>query len=140
MADWLSILSEYPQHAIEYGCDMHIRNQPRKRPTPGDILRGAQAKLKRDAEYAPRRELPPPPKDVISPERAAEIMAEYGFDGNLAQIVKAFPMETDRATAAKKFGTPPPLGEFEYTQPGARPETVALVKRQRAGKEPPSCG
>lgn len=35
--DWVSSLIMFPQGAIDKACETYIRNQPRRRPTPGDI-------------------------------------------------------------------------------------------------------
>lgn len=35
--DWVEVLVDYSQDHIENACKTYMRNQPRKRPTPGDI-------------------------------------------------------------------------------------------------------
>lgn len=35
--DWVNALSEYSQSAIEHACETYLRDQPRRRPTPGEI-------------------------------------------------------------------------------------------------------
>lgn len=37
MGDWIDALHSFSQPAIEHACSLYLRNQPRRRPTPGDI-------------------------------------------------------------------------------------------------------
>lgn len=41
MTDWLSALDGMPRPAIEHACSGYLRDQPRRRPTPGDIRQRA---------------------------------------------------------------------------------------------------
>lgn len=36
--DWVEALSSRSRHAIEHACSSWLRDQPRRRPTPGDIM------------------------------------------------------------------------------------------------------
>lgn len=67
-----------PQRAIQNACIQYLRDEPRRKPTPGAIL-----ELTRAAAPPPRMvvaNFPPHPKpERISAERAAEIMNEVGF-------------------------------------------------------------
>ncbi len=36
--DWIAALLSKSQAAIRHGCETYLRDQPRRRPTPGDIL------------------------------------------------------------------------------------------------------
>lgn len=37
LEDWAEMLTPYSRQAIEYACTSYLRDQPRRRPTPGDI-------------------------------------------------------------------------------------------------------
>jgi hypothetical protein len=67
-----------PQRAIQNACVQYLRDEPRRKPTPGAIL-----ELTRAAAPPPRlivSHQPAPPKpERISAERANEIMNEVGF-------------------------------------------------------------
>lgn len=41
--DWVSLLSDFSQRAIEHACGSYLQDQPRRRPTPGDIIRRCEA-------------------------------------------------------------------------------------------------
>lgn len=41
--DWVAALIAFPRQAIEHACGAYLRDQPRRRPTPGDIRAKAQA-------------------------------------------------------------------------------------------------
>lgn len=51
--DWIEALDPFSQPAIEHACRTYIRDQPRRRPTPGDI-RGRAQGFGKDAS-APKR-------------------------------------------------------------------------------------
>ena len=76
--DWISALENYSPEEIQSACREYITGPDRARkPKPGDIrdiiLRGRQ-------RVAARQQRPVEPKrDVISAEKAAEIMASVGF-------------------------------------------------------------
>ncbi len=76
--DWVEVLAGMPQRAIQNACVQYLRDEPRRKPTPGAIL-----ELTRAAAPPPRlivSQAPPPPKpERISAERANEIMKEVGF-------------------------------------------------------------
>lgn len=42
MTDWIRLLHGMPRHAISTACDGYIRDQPRRRPSPGDIFNRAR--------------------------------------------------------------------------------------------------
>lgn len=126
IADWIEILSDppLPQEAIEHAAKMYLRNQPRKRPTPGEIRAMAEtwvyARLK-----AQRASLPPPPEPErpprVTPEQIEQIYREKVWDPRkrLAEtIIKRMPGVPARDPAEAR-----PL-----------PETLKLVRRQREGK------
>jgi hypothetical protein len=78
--DWADVLESLPQDAIQKACVQFLRDNPRKRPTPGAIYELARSHIpkperKRSASVvsiAPERER-------ISAERAAQIMRDAGF-------------------------------------------------------------
>ena len=77
-SDWVEVLAGMPQRAIQNACVQYLRDEPRRKPTPGAIL-----ELTRAAAPPPRMvvaNFPPLPKpERISGERANEIMSEIGF-------------------------------------------------------------
>lgn len=48
--DWIEALSPFSQPAIDNACRRYLHNQPRRRPTPGDIRAAAQAFGKNTSE------------------------------------------------------------------------------------------
>jgi len=68
-----------PQRAIQTACLQYLRDEPRRKPTPGAILA-----LARSAAPPPQRLVvayaaPPQKPERISGDRANEIMNEIGF-------------------------------------------------------------
>lgn len=43
MVDWIRLLSGLPKSSISAACDGYLRDQPRRRPTPGDIANRAKS-------------------------------------------------------------------------------------------------
>lgn len=77
--DWADILEGVPQAAIASACMKYLREEPRRKPTPGAIY-----KMARDAMPRPRvvsqivrPDIPEPPR--MTADRAAEITAQAGF-------------------------------------------------------------
>lgn len=67
-----------PRQAIQNACVQYLRDEPRRKPTPGAILeltRAAAPPPRLIVSHAP----PPPPPERISAERANAIMNEVGF-------------------------------------------------------------
>lgn len=77
LVDWIEALDGLPQWAIEEACRVYLRDQPRRRPTPGDIRQRALTFMARNAP--PALPTPEPERERITAARAAEIMAEFGF-------------------------------------------------------------
>lgn len=56
--DWVKALVGFPKQAIEFACEGYLRDQPRRRPTPGDIASRAggfelkQARARSDRQEA----------------------------------------------------------------------------------------
>lgn len=78
--DWADVLEGLPKDAIQSAAVKYLRENPRKRPTPGAIYEMAR-------EFLPRRPVRKsadvisivPEPERISAERAAQIMKEVGF-------------------------------------------------------------
>jgi len=76
--DWADILEGLPQDAISKACTSYLRSEPRRKPTPGAIYALARDFVPRPVIVA-RSPEPDIPRERMSAERAAEIMAEVGF-------------------------------------------------------------
>lgn len=75
--DWADILEGLPQDAISRACMAYLRNEPRRKPSPGAIYALAREMMPRPTVVPkPQQEAP---RERMSAERAAEIMAEVGF-------------------------------------------------------------
>lgn len=75
--DWADILEGLPQDAISRACMAYLRNEPRRKPSPGAIYALAREMMPRPTVVPkPQHEAP---RERMSAERAAEIMAEVGF-------------------------------------------------------------
>lgn len=75
--DWADILEGLPQDAIGRACMAYLRNEPRRKPSPGAIYALAREFIPKPVVVA--RSEPEAPRERLSAERAAEIMAEVGF-------------------------------------------------------------
>lgn len=56
VVDWVRALSGFSQQAIERSCEGYLRDQPRRRPTPGDILSRTRSAPKAAAAMDTRRQ------------------------------------------------------------------------------------
>ena len=84
LAWWCDELEDWTQEQVVWGLRKWNREEPRKRPTPGDILSILKAQRGK-TEAAKMDPLPPTPeRKPVSEEAAAEILAKAGFeiDGN----------------------------------------------------------
>lgn len=89
--DWALVLEGLPQDIIERACLRYLRNEPRRKPTPGAIYEMARNMMprpvvvsnarkstpKEDAEYQARVN-----RENVNPERKAEaerILAQFGM-------------------------------------------------------------
>jgi hypothetical protein len=77
--DWADTLEGLPQEAIAKACTAYLRQEPRRKPTPGAIYAMARDFIPRPVVVASAQvaEVQRPPR--VSAERAAEILAEAGF-------------------------------------------------------------
>lgn len=96
-----------------------------RRPTPAEIVILAEREVEPLRMELKRREPPPTQiearRDTLSDERRAAIMAEAGFDGSLAGLLKRFPMARSVEEAKEAAAEPPAF----------RP-TAAQIERARA--------
>ena len=77
-ADWAEVLEGLPQNAIHRACIAWLRDSPDRKPKPGNIYALAREFMPRPVIVA-RSPEPDIPRERMSAERAAEIMAEVGF-------------------------------------------------------------
>ena len=78
-ADWVEILAGMPQQALQQACVQYLRDEPRRRPTPGAILALARVAMPPPAVV---RHSPPPTdvkRDVVTKDQREAIMNEIGF-------------------------------------------------------------
>ena len=91
--DWVKALISVPRHAIETACETYLRDQPRRRPTPGDIRQRGLAHM---ASTTKRQALPPadPPRAEprVSAEEAERICRAAGFTAQRIEILTRQPM------------------------------------------------
>jgi len=80
MVDWLAVLDGLPTDDIERACMDYLREEPRRRPTPGDIRQRVLAKRAWAEKYrAPVVQIDAPSRERVTPEAANAILAEAGF-------------------------------------------------------------
>lgn len=95
IGDWIEILMPYPRAALDAGCTAWLRDQPRLKPRPGDVLAKARGWLKDNPDHNPYRQALPPPeepkRDRVTAEAAARILQEAGMDEKRLMLVKRFP-------------------------------------------------
>lgn len=89
MADWADELEEWPIPQIKWSLREWRRENPRRKPNPGDIL--GVLKKRRGEEYAKRRQqaAPEPQRQGMTPAQHAGLSAELAakFPG----IIKPIP-------------------------------------------------
>lgn len=103
-------LSTYPRWAVSRGFDQWEKSGTR-RPSPGEIAILASRAVKEMTDEVARRAKavapPEPPREPVSAERAAEIMAEAGFTPKRIEAIRAAPMAASVAEAEERFAAPP---------------------------------
>ena len=80
MADWMDALQDYPLNEVRTACQAWVQENPRRMPNEGDIRGKILSERSKRVAALPRPEEPQAPRDRLSAERAAEIMAEAGFN------------------------------------------------------------
>lgn len=80
-ADWVEILAGMPQKAVQEACIQYLRNEPRRKPTPGAILEMARMAMPaptvvRNFIAAP---VLAPDRVVVTKDQREAIMEEVGF-------------------------------------------------------------
>lgn len=77
--DWADVLEGMPQDAIQRACIWYLRDEPRRRPTPGAILTLARAEMPKPRIVETRQQAPVDPPPRVTPEQARAIMEAAGF-------------------------------------------------------------
>lgn len=79
--DWADILEGLPQSAIASACMDYLRDQPKRKPTPGAIYALAREKIPRPASVTPVLRIVDyqAGRERVTAEAAAEIMKHAGF-------------------------------------------------------------
>lgn len=78
MKDWISALQDFPLSEVQAACREWVNGNPRRMPNEGDIRGKVMAARAKIVAALPKSE-PEKPRQPITAERAAEIMAEFGF-------------------------------------------------------------
>lgn len=79
-SDWVEVLAGMPQPAVQQACIQYLRNEPRRKPTPGAILEMARIAMPAPAIVRPFAAPHPEPKrDVVTKQQREAIMSEVGF-------------------------------------------------------------
>ena len=81
LAWWCDELQDWTHEQVVYGLRHWNRENPRTRPTPGDIVKLLKAlRGKKEAQRMQSvKPAPEPPKERATPEQVAAILAEAGF-------------------------------------------------------------
>lgn len=131
LMDWLEVLEGFSEDDINRSCAAYLRDQPRRRPGPGDIRAGALT-FRKERMDRQRRALPPLPEEPkgprVTPDAAARIMAEAGVDPNLSDVLKRFPMAKTPEEAYERAAAP----EQRRMTCETNPERL-LAARRKAG-------
>ena len=78
-ADWVEVMAGMPQRAVQQACVQYLRNEPRRRPTPGAILELARMAMPLPVIVRQVVAMPEPKREVITKEQRDAIMQEVGF-------------------------------------------------------------
>ena len=78
-ADWVEVMAGMPQQAVQQACVQYLRNEPRRRPTPGAILELARMAMPAPVIVRQVVAMPEPKREVITKEQRDAIMQEVGF-------------------------------------------------------------
>ena len=78
-ADWVEVMAGMPQQAVQQACVQYLRNEPRRRPTPGAILELARMAMPLPVIVRQVVAMPEPKREVLTKEQRDAIMHEVGF-------------------------------------------------------------
>ena len=78
-ADWVEVMAGMPQQAVQQACVQYLRNEPRRRPTPGAILELARMAMPLPVIVRQVVAMPEPKREVLTKEQRDAIMQEVGF-------------------------------------------------------------
>ena len=76
--DWADVLEGIGQEFVDRACIQYLREEPRRKPTPGEVYSRAIAAMPRPA-IVPKSEQEAPKREICSAEAAKKIMSEAGF-------------------------------------------------------------
>ena len=138
--DWIEILGPIPQGAVAEACRLYLRDEPRKRPTPGAIRALAMQAMKSDPRLMPvppSHQLTEAPRERCSPEVAAQILEEAGLTpARLAAITYGRRMPPPMQPG---YEEPAPAPHLTVEEIAARPytaEELARVRRNHGIRSP----
>jgi hypothetical protein len=77
VTDWMDALQDYPLAEVQAACRAWIQDAPRRMPNEGDIRGKIIAARAARVALMPRSPEPEPERERVSPERAAEMTAEF---------------------------------------------------------------
>lgn len=77
--DWGEVLEGLPKTFIDRACIAYLRDEPRRRPTPGDIYQRARALMPLPKVVPKPEPLPGPERERVSAEAAERIMRDAGI-------------------------------------------------------------
>lgn len=78
-ADWVEVMAGMPQQAVQQACIQYLRDEPRRKPTPGAILELARLAMPAPSIVRQFSAHPEPKRDVVTKEQREAIMNEIGF-------------------------------------------------------------
>lgn len=118
MEDWVEVLRDLPQRAVELAVWERLRSDDRRRPIPGEIRRAARRYI--NFPSPPREEVESHLK-LVTPERAAEIAAEVG---GIASTMFRSPTETAHDIISQHVRDVFHVAEREIRSESRRPRIV----------------
>lgn len=84
LAWWCDELQDWTQDQVLWGLRKWNRDHPRQRPTPGDIVAILKEARGRKIAASLPKQPETPPRQVVTPEAAAEILARAGIGAKRA--------------------------------------------------------
>jgi hypothetical protein len=79
LMDWMAALQDYPLDEVRAACRAAVQDRPNAMPNEGHIVAKINEARGLFLRMNPPPPLPEPPRAKVTPERAAEIMAQAGF-------------------------------------------------------------